>query len=579
MFKSITALLLAVLFLSFLFIGCEEEKEKIVEVVVHDTVTVDVEIIPVVVNDIKADPDSIGVAGHITLTADFTKESNVGDITLRWFATGGEFDKSEGDTVTWMAPEEAGTYMVSVHATDGTYIGIGKRNIGVGMYAPTADNYYVGGEGCVQCHSATSEGWAETGHAHAWAGLQSSDHPAPYCNRCHTVDFAEIAGDGGYDDAPIELYRNVQCESCHGPGSGHPGEESAVMVDYTSDNCITCHSGDHHPFSRDWLAAGHNFDPNEAAHGAAARAYCQPCHSGTGFISEYDAEFANRIGFQPDDAGNVSCSACHDPHSNENAYQLRTLEDVPSVEANAESHNLQVAGTGQLCVHCHHARRSADTQIETGYAHFGPHGSPQGDMLAGVTGYENLNDFEFTGKFTNHYVIEDGCVSCHMNSIPFSGADPEATDTGHSFEATVEACAVCHGDIDDFSDIMASNDFDGDGSAEGLMVEVMGLMHKLEETLVEAGLDTTGSGGSIETALSETMNDTLADGSQKPENIWLREGGFNLVFVESDGSHGIHNPEYTVQLLQQSILHLEAGMGKVSMAALLRSNERAVVRF
>jgi hypothetical protein len=126
---------------------------------------------------------------------------------------------------------------------------------------------------------------------------------------------------------------------------------------------------------------------------------------------------------------------------------------------------------------------------------------------------------------------------------------------------------------------MASNDFDGDGSVEGLMVEVMGLMHKLEETLVEAGLDTTGSGGSIETALSETMNDTLADGSQKPENIWLREGGFNLVFIESDGSHGIHNPEYTVQLLQQSILHLEAGMGKVSMAALLRSNERAVVRF
>jgi hypothetical protein len=578
MFRTLTALLMVLFFLSCLFIACEEEKEKIVEVVVHDTVRVDVEVevVPVVVDGIIADPDSIGVAGHITLTADITKESNVGELTYKWFATGGQFDSEEGDTVMWMAPEEAGTYVISVHATDGVYIGIGKRNVGVGMYAATSDTFYVGASSCSQCHSDVHDNWAMTGHAGAWASLQTSDHAASYCNPCHTVDFAEVPGNAGYDDAPIEKYRNVQCENCHGPGSGHPGSESAIMTDISSDNCITCHSGDHHPFSRDWLAAGHNFNTTDAAHGAAERSYCQPCHSGSGFISTYDTDYDTRYGFNAEDPGNVSCAACHDPHSSENEHLIRTLAEVPSTEANGESQILAVAGNGQLCVQCHHARRGPDQQILEGYEHFGPHGSPQGDMLAGVTGYEGLNNFEFTGKFTNHYVIEDGCVSCHMNSIPYSGADPEATDTGHSFEATTEACAVCHGEISDFTEIMASSDFDDDGSVEGLQLEVMGLMHGLEDALVAAGLDTTGH-GDFESALSATMEDTLADGSQKPENIRLRAGGYNLVFAEADGSHGVHNPEYTVQLLHQSIAFLQEE--KLQTASLLRAHDKAILGF
>ena len=40
----------------------------------------------------------------------------------------------------------------------------------------------------------------------------------------------------------------------------------------------------------------------------------------------------------------------------------------------------------------------------------------------------------------------------------------------------------------------------------------------------------------------------------------LRAAGYNLVFVESDGSHGMHNFDYTVQLLQQAFLHLTGSL-------------------
>lgn len=230
MIKRLSSPFIPLLLISFLM-NCTEEKEKIVEVIVRDTVYVQVEVIPVTVDDIEVDPDSIAVGGSITLTAQTNKQEGVGNLTLYWFSSAGKFNKESGDTVVWKAPDDAGTYVITVHATDGNYIGIGKRNIGVGMYAATADVFYVGASTCVTCHNAIHQLCSATGHAHAWASLQNSGHAAPYCNRCHTVDFDQVPGNAGYDDAPIAKYENVQCENCHGPASTHPGPNSTVKVD------------------------------------------------------------------------------------------------------------------------------------------------------------------------------------------------------------------------------------------------------------------------------------------------------------------------------------------------------------
>jgi len=51
---------------------------------------------------------------------------------LYWHAEEGELSEEVGDTVTWKAPDDKGLYQVSVHASDGDYIGIGVRNFGWG---------------------------------------------------------------------------------------------------------------------------------------------------------------------------------------------------------------------------------------------------------------------------------------------------------------------------------------------------------------------------------------------------------------------------------------------------------------
>ena len=566
MIKRLSSLFIPLLMLSF-FMNCTEEKEKIVEVIVKDTVLVEVEVIPVTVDNIDINPDSIAVGGSISLTAETSKEAGVGNLTLYWFANAGTFNKASGDTVVWKAPDDAGTYVITVHATDGNNIGIGKRNIGVGMYAATADVFYVGATACVTCHNAIHQDWSATDHADAWASLQASDHAAPYCNRCHTVDYDEVPGNAGYDDAPIAKFENVQCENCHGPASTHPGANSAVNVDISIDNCITCHSGTHHPFEQDFLMAGHNFDPSTAAHGAPGRAGCNVCHSGDGFIEKYDADFTWEGDPQP-----VSCAACHDPHETENPYQIRTLDSYTSVVANGESHEIVVTGNGQLCVQCHHARRGPDDQVVPGYSRFGPHSSPQGDMIAGVSAYEDLNGFDFTSnRKTSHYLIKDACVTCHMHSEPYPNAN-----TGHSFVATTAACQDCHGVLESFDDIKAKDDFDGNGLVEGIQTEVRGLLDVLAAELVAAGLDTTGG---VAAGLSRTATDTLADGSQKPENIRLRRAGYNYVFVESDASFGVHQPVYTVQLLQQSIYFLNPVGDRIARMHFLHREDHLATNF
>ncbi|MEZ4762264.1 MAG: hypothetical protein R3C26_03340 [Calditrichia bacterium] len=52
------------------------------------------------------------------------------------------------------------------------------------------------------------------------------------------------------------------------------------------------------------------------------------------------------------------------------------------------------------------------------------------------------------------------------------------------------------------STIFALEDFDGDGSIEGIQSEVNGLIHLIEDALIATGLDTTGLG--FEGALGDT---------------------------------------------------------------------------
>src|SRR6185436_16233115 len=79
---------------------------------------------------------------------------------------------------------------------------------------------------CGNCHVDKQRTWSRTGHARAWADLQNSGHAAPACERCHTTNgtsnlAADTAGYLGVAANAKQFYKDVQCESCHGPGGGH----------------------------------------------------------------------------------------------------------------------------------------------------------------------------------------------------------------------------------------------------------------------------------------------------------------------------------------------------------------------
>ena len=149
-------------------------------------------------------------------------------------------------------PDVIGTY--DIEFSSGGNIALITINAGL----------YLGVEGgavsCKTCHGPIPavnpniyDKWLGTGHAmiftEAMAGTLS-DHYGPNCISCHTTGYIPGASNDGFDDldfvypsgpdslnegtwellltnSPEAMKRaNIQCESCHGPGSAHQGDLS-----------------------------------------------------------------------------------------------------------------------------------------------------------------------------------------------------------------------------------------------------------------------------------------------------------------------------------------------------------------
>ena len=109
---------------------------------------------------------------------------------------------------------------------------------------PTAAKI-VGSEVCKSCHPAEYATWLEVaGHARAGATLVNAKQGFDEtCYGCHTTGVGREGGfpaDGALGEYP-DLGR-VGCESCHGPGGDHIGEESPKIGTSVSlgDKCDSC---------------------------------------------------------------------------------------------------------------------------------------------------------------------------------------------------------------------------------------------------------------------------------------------------------------------------------------------------
>lgn len=321
--------------------------------------------------------------------------------------------------------------------------------------------------------------------------------------------------------------------------------------------CVDCHGSEpKYPVRgarSQYLTSGHRTIGNASYSNSDD---CQGCHTNEGFIERVKMGKVDTKKFvrYPSEIG---CFTCHAPHDTGD-FSLRKTSAVTL--ANGTVFDKE---KGNLCVNCHQARRMPKDEVRARNIptdSWGAHHGPQADMLLGT------NAYEFPGKKYSKSVHsalpQANCVTCHM-ALPNGRYSLAPSIGGHSFRmegevherptVNVAACVSCHADMKQVADKplfdKKAADYDGDGKIETVQEEVQGLYEKL--------LNKQGTG------LLQKIKEPPYDGKGKFINsktqypIEVVAALYNYKFVEEDGSKGIHNTKYAVQLLMDSIKALD----------------------
>jgi predicted CXXCH cytochrome family protein len=406
---------------------------------------------------------------------------------------------------------------------------------------------------CGNCHVGQQGDWVTTRHADAYATLANLPAAQEFCYNCHTTNDQgnAVSDPSGWKAVQDEIYHDVQCESCHGPGLDHVVNPDAsqplasIRAGLEETNgCGECHNGAHHPFVEEWEQSGHS----TPLASPAARAECVQCHTAQGALQAWGvrAEYIEEDAPLGEHEG-ITCAVCHDPHGSENSGQLRYAIDIPSEEQN-------------LCMKCHHKR--AEPEVESATIR-GPH-SPEGPLLLGEgagwfpPGFEpEIDRIRGThGSEANPRL----CATCHVNQYEVTDeltGDFVFNSVGHLFLAipcldaqgipsTNQDCAL----VDrSFAACTASGCHGDEGAAQAAYISAN---QRLEDLVADVEAMLALPAVAAELVLNDGVF-TVADG------VW-----FNAQLVKLDGTE-THNPFLAENLLVASIAALEDTYGVSSV--------------
>lgn len=294
------------------------------------------------------------------------------------------------------------------------------------------------------------------------------------------------------------------------------GTSSALAHEVT--DCIECHNDTTLITGKQFAWSGSVHGTGEAF-GRGTRAGCAGCHSGGAFSAMAAA------GLRPDqvevgdpDPTRQDCRACHQIHTSGTAADW-ALETTAPVALYALDGITYDGGKGNLCANCHQPRRTmaapdGDGNVAVTSTHWGPHHGPQSAMMLGFGGAGD-EYLALKGAASWHYKLTgDTCVSCHIGA-----------DASHSFAVVESSCAECH-----------DEDFD----AGAVQAEVQKLIDQVGARLEAKGMYHDGH----PVVGSYPFYQAAA--------LW------NYIFIAvEDGSLGVHNPQYTMALLNAALIALQ----------------------
>jgi hypothetical protein len=452
------------------------------------------------------------------------------------------------------------------------------------------------GLSCMSCHSIGYDGVTtsnNSGFDDLAAGIDSTYKkwfPPIHPNGPGTFD--SLAA----NNPNLMARAGIQCENCHGPASEHvkTGEVAKLDATLSSNVCQPCHySSDRHGIGYQWASSAHATSTYEGSQlQYTDRFTCARCHTSQGYINEViggkpQPAVTGKLLVYPDPMP-VGCTTCHDPHTNNTPVKDPVTGAFTYPQLRAQK-------IEQVCTGCHITRLSSRGGLHT---------SHQGSMLLGANATPMTLDkveayrlnstimennvgiwggWELPGYAydnSSHSEIPELCVTCHMAKSPtyianensgFTIGDSLMTKLGrHTFMVAYDApngttilnptgCTECHGTVTiDYVDLTQAK-------TAALLSTLYTLLPKRDSAITLSSGYTNGTPISpVDITAWQNSPNTPASAKRKLTTV-ERAAAYNFIFVMNDKSGGVHNFNYTKELLSSSIEQLKLGVGTANI--------------
>lgn len=310
-----------------------------------------------------------------------------------------------------------------------------------------------------------------------------------------------------------------------------------ILVDSTlAIGCFSCHNDEDNLLERPSEQFKNSAHANSALldirYDISGEKCGDKCHTHQGFLKDVDSSITSYGG-----TSTISCYTCHLPHTGD--YGTWDIDTLRASDKNI----IFVSGFGadldnsNSCAHCHSATQAVDIGSDVIFDEdFGPHVSPQADILTGRNGYF-INIAE--PKVNKH--SNNGCINCHFGTYGEGQGYIYAEHTfkledENSLQQFTKTCNVsgCHNDeMTDFYDS------DSIRYIDSLADSTISLLASYE---IIDGTDTSG--------LTYTVGNTVP-------RIHA-EAYYNYLLFKNDRSRGIHNIRFVTDLLDTTINVLDS---------------------